>query len=147
MFTATLLSLKNLVKISRWIMTIRWHKFYFNIFTVKIKFKFTYYQWYNIDNTLKFHFGTVFTTTPVSLMWRLQVLHLKETIDFGFGKSAQEMIEGHDHAPWKIYSFQGVSYSILFLVNSIDPTVCRKTAAFAYDCMNYRRQMLFQTGL
>ena len=34
---------------------------------------------------------------------------------------------------------------ILFLFNSIDPTVCRKTAAFACDCMNYRRQMLFQT--
>ena len=36
---------------------------------------------------------------------------------------------------------------ILFLFNGIDPIVCRKTAAFAYDCMNYRRQMLFQTGL
>ena len=36
---------------------------------------------------------------------------------------------------------------ILFLFNSIDPTVCRKTAAFAHDCMNYRQQLLFQTSL
>ena len=27
---------------------------------------------------------------------------------------------------------------ILFLINSIDPTVCRKTADFAHNCMNYR---------
>ena len=26
---------------------------------------------------------------------------------------------------------------ILFLFNGIDPTVCRKMAAFAHDCMNY----------
>ena len=35
-----------------------------------------------LQNILKFHFGTVFTTTPVSLMRRLHVLHLKETIAF-----------------------------------------------------------------
>ena len=41
-FTGTLFSLK----ISCWIMTIWWNKFYFNVFAAKINFKFTYYQWY-----------------------------------------------------------------------------------------------------
>ena len=51
---------------------------------------------------LKFHFGTVFTTIPVSLMRQqlaiLHMLHLKETI-YLTAESTQEMIKGHNCAP------------------------------------------------
>ena len=33
---------------------------------------------------------------------------------------------------------------LLFFFNSIDPSVCRSIAAFVFECMRYRHDMLFQ---
>ena len=38
-----------------------------------------------------------------------------------------------------------INLKILFLFNSIDPVICRSIAA--YDCMNYRQELLFQKKL
>ena len=40
-----------------------------------------------------------------------------------------------------------INSKILFLFNSIDPVICRSIAAFVYDCMNYRQELLFQKRL
>ena len=37
-----------------------------------------------------------------------------------------------------------VTSKLLFLFNSIDPSVCRSIAAFVFECMRYRHDMLFQ---
>ena len=37
-----------------------------------------------------------------------------------------------------------VTSKLLFLFNSIDPSICRSIAAFVFECMRYRHDMLFQ---